>query len=67
VIANKIKNSKDVELILELMKKQPIISIPYDEAVIEADRIGVSLLDYSPNSDAVKAISKLKDIIKQNP
>jgi CO dehydrogenase maturation factor len=66
VIANKIRNSKDVELILKLMKKQPIISIPYDEAVIEADRIGVPLLDYSPNSDAVKAISKLKDIIKQN-
>jgi CO dehydrogenase maturation factor len=66
IIANKIRNSKDMELISGIMKKQPIISIPYDEAVIEADKIGVSLLDYSPNSNAVKAISKLKEIIKQN-
>jgi len=66
IIANKIRNHKDMELISGIMKKQPIISIPYDEAVIEADKIGVSLLDYSPNSNAVKAISKLKEIIKQN-
>lgn len=66
IIANKVRNSRDMELISGIMKKQPIISIPYDEAVIEADKIGVSLLDYSPNSNAVKAISKLKEIIKQN-
>jgi CO dehydrogenase maturation factor len=65
IIANKVRNSRDMELISGIMKKQPIISIPYDEAVIEADKIGVSLLDYSPNSNAVKAISKLKEIIKQ--
>jgi CO dehydrogenase nickel-insertion accessory protein CooC1 len=35
--------------------------IPYDEAVTDADMEGTPTLDYAPGSEAVRAVSNLKD------
>lgn len=60
IIANKIRNNGDLEFIRGRFE-YPIFSIiPYDENVIEADKMGVSLMDYAPNSNIIKAIMELK-------
>ena len=59
-IANKIRKESDNEFIKKHIKTSIFEVIPYDEAVIEADELGISLLDYAPNSPAVKAIERLK-------
>ncbi|MCS7096955.1 MAG: AAA family ATPase [Candidatus Methanomethylicia archaeon] len=64
IVANKVRDLKDVELIERYFRKNIILSvIPYDENIIEADKLGISLIDYAPNSDAVKAINELKELI----
>jgi len=60
-IANKIRKESDNEFIKKYIKTNIFEAIPYDEAVAEADALGISLLDYAPNSPAVKAIERLKN------
>ncbi|RLG87402.1 MAG: cobalamin biosynthesis protein CobN [Thermoprotei archaeon] len=62
-VANKIRKESDNEFIEKYINTKVFEVIPYDEAVVEADALGISLLDYAPNSPAVKAIEKLKSKI----
>lgn len=62
-IANKIKGDKEVEFLEKGIGRKVFHVVPYDEAVVEADLMGISLLDYKPYSPAVRSLALLKDKI----
>ncbi|RLE71691.1 MAG: cobalamin biosynthesis protein CobN [Thermoprotei archaeon] len=68
-VANKILSEKDVEYVKEGLSSiglELLGLIPFDEAVIEADRRGKALLDYAPKSLAVRSIKDLeKKVLKR--
>jgi CO dehydrogenase maturation factor len=63
-VGNKVAKPKDREFIQRHMDdlSVPVAAyIPYDEAVTDADMEGTPTLDYAPGSEAVRAVSNLKD------
>ncbi|MEM1644047.1 MAG: AAA family ATPase [Desulfurococcaceae archaeon] len=65
VVINKVFNEDDVGIVRKALEGVEIAGvIPYDTSVIEADRKGVSLIDYAPKSKAVQYISELKKYIE---
>lgn len=56
-LANKVRSEDDVPSIAEATGLSVVGSIPYDDAVRDADRAGVALVDHAPDSPAVAAIS----------
>lgn len=60
-VANKVEKSEGVELVEEVLKESVFGAIPADDAVADADRLGVALLDHAPGSEAVRAIEGLVD------
>ncbi|MEM1550150.1 MAG: AAA family ATPase [Candidatus Methanomethylicia archaeon] len=62
IVVNKVRCKDDVKLVENLLGP-PFSIIPYDENVVEADKLGLSLLDYAPNSKVIKAIIELKENI----
>lgn len=64
IVANKVIEPRDLEFIRERIGDIGILAtIPYDEAVIKADREGVALVDYEPQCKAVRALARLVDKI----
>ena len=45
----------------------PAVRIPFDPAVIEAERLGLAPLDHCPGSPAVSAIEDLADQLTTSP
>jgi len=67
-IGNKIEGEQDRLFVEKTMKELGITVaayIPYDQAVSEADMRGVSPLDYSASSPAIKAVAELKEELKK--
>lgn len=58
-IANKVRGDDDVQLIRDETGLEVIGAVPADDAVGQADRAGVALVDHAPDSEAVAAISSL--------
>ncbi len=61
-VANKVRNARDESAILDYCAKHTIelvARIPFDEAIVDADRTGVALIDYNPNAPAVAEIQHL--------
>lgn len=59
VVANKVRNDQDLAAIKEYCARLdlPIIgSVPFDEAVVEADRAGRALVDFAPTAPAIQAL-----------
>lgn len=63
VVANKVVDSDDRARIREALGELPIIEVPIDSAVDEADRLGISPLDHAPGCPAVAALEQLADLI----
>ncbi len=70
VVPNKVSTKEQSRRIKEYLSNkgfEEIGEIPYDTNVIEADMVGKALLDYNPNSKAVKAIKKIyQGLVKLN-
>ncbi len=69
VVANKVRSADDDAAIRDYCDRlgvSVIGSIPFDEAVQEADRLGRALIDYMPTAPAVLAIAELTDRILEN-
>ncbi len=69
VVANKVRSPEDEAAIRDYCARLDVSvigSIPFDEAVQEADRLGRALLDYMPTAPAVRAIAKLTEHILEN-
>ncbi len=61
-VANKVQKDTDrraVEAFSALKKFELIVAIPYDETMPESDRLGMSPLDFAPDSAAVQEIKRL--------
>lgn len=59
VVANRVRGDEDVSDVREAFPSDEIVAIPFDDAVIAADRDGVSPLDHSPDAPAVRALREL--------
>jgi CO dehydrogenase maturation factor len=60
-VASQVRGVEDRRRIERLIDAEVIAEIPRDEAVGEAERRGVALLDSAEDSDAVRAIERLAD------
>lgn len=63
-VANKVTEDSDTKGLEYLLGSPIIASIPFDLSVIEAERLGIPILDYAPNSPVVKALIDLKDKVR---
>ena len=66
LVANKVRTGTDVSEIDDFATRhgiEVIGRVPFDEAVVEADRRGRSLIDHAPTGPAVVAIEALADRI----
>lgn len=61
LVANKAAGEADVSVIEERLGLEVWASIPADQAVAEADRKGVALIDHDPGAPAVASIRRLVD------
>ncbi|MDQ4049730.1 MAG: hypothetical protein M3131_10195, partial [Actinomycetota bacterium] len=60
-VASKVGSEADAERVETMMGEPVLAAIPADEAVAEADRLGVAVIDHAPDCPAVKAIDELVD------
>lgn len=66
VVANQVRNAADAAAVSEYCRKHDlelIAAVPYDEAVLEAERRGLAPIDYAPDSPAVTAIRRLAETL----
>ncbi len=65
-VANKVRSDRDEAMIREYASRmgiEVIGSIPWDDAVQEADRQARALIDYMPDSPAATAIARIVDAL----
>jgi CO dehydrogenase maturation factor len=60
-VANKVTGSGELRRLERLVGEPAAAAIPVDDAVEEAERLGVALLDHAPACPAVRAIERLVD------
>lgn len=60
IVANKVRDERDIELIVEGLSipSADLVVVPEDDVVARADRDGISPLDAGAESPAVRAIQK---------
>ena len=59
VVANKVRTDGDADAVARMVGESVFASIPHDDAVAEAERRGVALVDHAPDSPAVRAVEEL--------
>jgi CO dehydrogenase maturation factor len=66
VVVNKAEGQEEFEDVSRALNGAAdlICSVGYDRAVVEADKKGLLLLDVSPQSEAVKDVIRIKDILE---
>lgn len=63
-VANKVRTEEDRETIERFCAARSLVLdavLPYDEAVLGADRAGMSVLDGAPDSEYVRAVGRIAD------
>lgn len=61
-VANKVRDAEDARVIGEFLRAHEIelaVTVPFDEAVREADRLGRPVLDHAPDAPSVRAVREL--------
>lgn len=69
MVANKIRTPHDEDTVYEFATRHslPIAgTVPYDDAVVEADARGTALVEYRPEAPSVAAIERLADHLLQS-
>ncbi len=61
VVANKVRHGEDAAFVAEEMGARPIVTVPVDQAVRDADRAGEAPIDAAPDAPAVSAIEALAE------
>jgi CO dehydrogenase maturation factor len=59
VVANKVRDDGDEAAVARMVGEPVFAAVPADEAVMEAERRGIALTDYAPDSAAARAIADL--------
>ncbi|MBS7628222.1 hypothetical protein KEJ36_05415, partial [Candidatus Bathyarchaeota archaeon] len=65
-VGNKVRSPKEEDYLasaLERLGMSLLLSIPYDERVMEADLLGVAPMDLSPLPKAIESIRRLKECL----
>jgi len=64
VVVNKVEDVEtDTQLVRDKLGDVEIVVVPYDSAVFDADRVGISVLDHAPDCPAAQALSSLADLV----
>ncbi|MGD2200655.1 MAG: AAA family ATPase [Candidatus Bathyarchaeota archaeon] len=67
-VGNKVRTEREREFIEKKMSELGVTLaayIPYDDAVAEADMLGVAPIDHAPSSEAVQVLIGLKESLKE--
>ncbi len=59
LIANRVQDQGDVRHVEKLIGEPVFTSLPFDERVAMAERLGIAPIDYAPDSPAIVAIERL--------
>jgi CO dehydrogenase maturation factor len=62
LVANKVRDERDMDVVEEFAARHELQiagSVPFDERMPEAERVGVAPLDHAPDAPAVAAIGTL--------
>ena len=59
IVANKVADDEDEARVRAAFSDHHVVTVPADQAVIDADRQGASPMDINPNAPAVGAIAGL--------
>ena len=68
VVANKLRSSEDLEAITEYCERHELHldgTLPWSDAVLDADKVGIPLLDYDPDGPVVAAVSLVVDKLEK--
>ncbi|MHB1416275.1 MAG: ATP-binding protein [Chloroflexota bacterium] len=67
-IANKVRDADDLAAVEDYCQRHDLellASVPFDEAIVGADRAGVAVLDFAPKSPAVMTINRLASVMEE--
>jgi CO dehydrogenase maturation factor len=67
-IANKLRGAQDEEAVRAYCRNHGlalIAAIPFDESVVEADRMGRAVVDYGMSSPMVAELSRVADLLQR--
>lgn len=67
VVANKLRDATDRDALAAFCDRHELTlagAVPWDDAVLDADRDQIPLLDAAPTSDAVRAVGELLDHVR---
>ncbi len=59
LVANKVRDARDLELIRGAFENVELVEVPEDEAILRADRDGVAPFDVARHSPAVTAVAEI--------
>ena len=59
VVANRVRDAADLELIRSALPGTEVVMVPEDAEVMRADRDGLSPIDLAPDAPAVRAVAAL--------
>lgn len=68
VVANKLRRPDDGDAISEFCDRHQLTLVgqmPWSDAALDGDRVGIPLLDFAPDDPAVEAVSQLIDCLLQ--
>jgi CO dehydrogenase maturation factor len=60
-VANKVRQPADADLVRRRTGLEVVAAVPWDEALVEAERLGRALLDHAPDSPAVRVLESMAD------
>ncbi|MGH7323897.1 MAG: hypothetical protein ACREJ9_04530 [Candidatus Rokuibacteriota bacterium] len=66
MVGNKIRSERDETTVREYAARHGLDLaglVPWDDAVAEADRRGLALIDHAPDAPAVAAVRRLADLL----
>jgi CO dehydrogenase maturation factor len=63
VVASRVVDDDDVRMVSRRLTGVPVMAVPEDPAVLEADRVGVAPIDQTPHGPAVTAISQVAETL----
>jgi CO dehydrogenase nickel-insertion accessory protein CooC1 len=64
-IANRVSEKADVDHVEQLIGEPVFASLPADDGVAAAERLGVAPIDHAPDSPAIAAIERLVSALQQ--
>ncbi|MGH2704571.1 MAG: hypothetical protein ACRDJ4_05575 [Actinomycetota bacterium] len=65
LVANRVEDAAEVEAVAHTLGAELLASVPEDDALREADRRGVCVLDSAPEAEGVRVLEGLAAVLEQ--